>query len=85
MAAKEEAMAVEDMEVGLDYLLPWDKLELKTAAPKSCAEIRLSPTYLRFRVILTLTDGLYYSRFDLIAFFCTQPHLSSTGRVKIGK
>ena len=52
MAAKEEAMAVEDMEVGLDYWLPWDKLELKTAAPKSCAEIRLSPTYLGFRVIL---------------------------------
>ena len=46
MAAKEEAMAVEDMEVGLDYWLPCDKLELKTAAPKSCAEIRLSPTYL---------------------------------------
>ena len=28
MAAKEEAVAaVEDMEVGLDYLLPCDKLE----------------------------------------------------------
>ena len=46
MAAKEEAVAVEDMDVGLDYLLPWDKLELKTAAPKSCAEIRLCPAYL---------------------------------------
>ena len=46
MAAKEEAVAVEDMDVGLDYLLPWDKLELKTAAPKLCAEIRLCPAYL---------------------------------------
>ena len=27
MAAKEEAVVVEDMEVGLDYWLPWDKLE----------------------------------------------------------
>ena len=57
MAAKEEAVAVEDMEVGLDYLLPCDKLELKTAAPKSCAEIRLSPTYLGFRVILIKRGG----------------------------
>ena len=46
MAAEEEAVAVEDMEVGLHYWLPCDKLELKTAAPKSCAEIRLCPAYL---------------------------------------
>ena len=63
MAAEEEAMAVEDMEVGLDYWLPWDKLELKTAAPKSCAEIRLSPTYLGFRVIL-----VNIIRYDLADF-----------------